>query len=62
MSFGRLCIAAALFFAATYIHVFVPLWAQAAREPMYEILDAQGFSVFSETEDVMDVLWFVSDE
>lgn len=50
MPLGRLCIAAALFFAATYIHVFVPLWAQAAREPVFAALDRQGFVIAGEWE------------
>lgn len=57
MSFGRLCIAAALFFAATYIHVFVPLWAQAAREPLLDVLDRQGFALTAEEQEGIEILW-----
>lgn len=51
MSLGRLCIAAVLLFAAIYIHIFVPLWAQTAREPLFALLDRQGFVLAAEREE-----------
>ena len=36
MSFSRLCIAAVLLFAASYVHLFMPLWFEQARPVLSE--------------------------
>lgn len=57
MSIGRLCVAAALFFAATYIHVFLPLWAQTAQEKLFYALDKQGFVITAEETAALEEIW-----
>lgn len=36
MSFSRLCIAAVLLFAVSYVHLFMPLWFDRARPVLSE--------------------------
>lgn len=36
MSFSRLCIAAVLLFAVSYVHLFMPLWFEQARPALTE--------------------------
>ena len=36
MSFSRLCIAAVLLFAVSYVHLFMPLWFEQARPVLSE--------------------------
>lgn len=36
LSFSRLCIAAVLFFAVSYVHLFMPLWFEQARPVLTE--------------------------
>ncbi len=57
MSFGRLCAAAVLLFAAVYIHLFLPHWAQTVREPLFYTLDKQGFSITAEETAALEELW-----